>query len=426
MTIPAAPAPPIPLGRAAAIAEPFLTGLRTTAGVYWVSPAGGLRRGAELIDRIEIVVCTDDPERVRRRVFEIAGVTVTAVSDRVEFVRDGAAISVTCAPPEAAGATLLDLTGSTWHVDALHAYAADRGLLLSRAGLFEGARRVASTEDEIYAALGLPFIPPEIRDGSEELARGQLNRIPALVSRDDIRGDLHMHTRWSDGRDSVEDMVQAAVALGYDYLAITDHSQSSAAIRNLEIDAVAKQADEIANIRHRYPQIAILHGCEVDILPDGSLDFPDAVLEQFDIVLASLHDRAGHSPDELLARYERAMRHPRVSIVTHPTNRVFPTRPGYELDFDRLFELAVETGTALEIDGAPSHLDLDSVLALRAQLAGVTLTIDSDCHRSETLGLQMDTGIRLARGGWVEPRHVLNTRPLSAVLAWIDAKRNSA
>jgi DNA polymerase (family 10) len=218
-------------------------------------------------------------------------------------------------------------------------------------------------------------------------------------------------------------MVSAGRALGYDYVAITDHSQRSAASRNLTTDGVKRQADEIAALREKYPDIAILHGCEVDIMPDGRLDFPDKVLERFDIVLASLHDSAGHSPERLQERYEAAMHHPLVSLITHPSNRTLPHKPGYPLDYDRLFETAARTGTAVEVDGAPAHLDLNGALARRAVAAGAVLTVDSDCHRADALGRQMQLGVITARRGWVEPRHVLNTRPLEEVRAAIARKR---
>jgi len=287
----------------------------------------------------------------------------------------------------------------------------------------QGTRTGAETEEEIYAALGLPPIPPEIREGGDEISRALAGTLPELVSRRDIRGDLHMHSTWSDGRDAIEAMVDACRVLGYEYMAITDHSEHSAAIRNLTADGVRRQADEIAVLRERYRDITILHGCEVDILPNGRLDFPDRILERFDIVLASLHERAGHSPDQLLRRYAAAMQHPLVTIITHPTNRVLPTRPGYDLDYDRVFEIAVETGTIVEVDGAPSHLDLDGALARRAITAGATLAVDSDCHAADKLKRQMGFGVTMARRGWVEPRHVLNTRPLDAVRAAIAAKR---
>jgi DNA polymerase (family 10) len=243
------------------------------------------------------------------------------------------------------------------------------------------------------------------------------------VSRSDIRGDLHMHTDFSDGRDTVDAMVEGCRALGYAYVAITDHSPSSAASRNLSVDSLRRQADDIARLRERWPDIVILHGCEVDILRNGRLDFPDKVLERLDIVLASLHDDGGQGPDQLLARYIGAMKHPLVAMITHPTNRTLPHKAGYDLDYERLFAVAVETGTIVEIDGSPAHLDLDSVLARRATRAGAMLAIDSDCHRADLLGRQMELGIATARRGWVESRDVVNTRAIADVRAVIAAKR---
>jgi DNA polymerase (family 10) len=218
-------------------------------------------------------------------------------------------------------------------------------------------------------------------------------------------------------------MVNGCRALGYEYLAITDHSPRSAASRNLSADGVKRQAEEIAGLRERYPDITILHGCEVDILPDGRLDFVDRILQQFDIVLASLHEDAGHASEALERRYLAAMKHPLVTAITHPTNRLIPYRRGYDLNYDRLFAAAVETSTVVEIDGAPAHLDLDGALARRAIAAGVTVVIDIDCHRADALGRQMELGLTTARRGWVEARHVLNSRPLAELRAFVARKR---
>ena len=418
--------PRIPLGRAAAIAEMVVEPLRA-AGVAWAIPVGSLRRGQDMVGDIEILAPTDQPAAAIDAVLSLpAWSHVLYRSERRLYVStDRVQIGVRLPEPSNAGADLLYLTGSRAHFEALQEHAAATGWTLKAGGLHSsgGTFRPAAAEADIYAALGLQLIPPEIRNGEEEIALASRGKLPTLVSRDDIRGDLHMHSVWSDGRDPIEVMVEGCRALGYEYMAITDHSPHSAAARNLTLDGVKKQAEEIARLREQYPDIAILHGCEVDILPDGRLDFPDKVLQQLDIVLASLHERAGHSPDQLMKRFASAMKHPLVTLITHPTNRIVPSRRGYDLDYGRLFELAAETGTILEIDGAPSHLDLDGALARQATAAGVTVSIDSDSHRSEMLGRQMDLGIVTARRGWVEPRHVLNTRSLADVRSAIAAKR---
>ena len=418
--------PRIPLGRAVTIAEMMLEPLRA-AGVAWALPVGSLRRGQDMVGDIEIVAPTDQPDAAIEAVLALP--TSSHVrhrsARRLYLLGDRVQVGIRLPEPANAGADLLYLTGSRAHFAALQAHAATKGWTLKPDGLRapDGTFTPAAAEADIYAALGLPFIPPEIRNGDDEIALASRGALPALVTRDDIRGDLHMHSTWSDGRDSIDQMVDACRDLGYEYIAITDHSPHSAASRNLTVDGVKKQAEEIARARERFPGITILHGCEVDILPDGRLDFPDRVLEQLDIVLASLHERAGHDGDQLLKRYAAAMKHPLVTLITHPTNRIVPTRAGYDLDYDRLFALAAETGTCLEIDGAPSHLDMNGELARRAVAAGVTVSIDSDCHRSEMLGRQMELGIATARRGWVEARHVLNARPLAALRSAIAARR---
>ena len=421
--------PRIPLGRAVSLAVKMLASLRATPGVTWAAPLGSLRRGQDQVGDIELMAATDQPAAAIDALLDLPGAShvLHRGERRLYVMTNHGQVGVRLPHPASAAAALLHLTGTRAHFEALQAHAASRGFSLRADGLRtnDGTLVPAATESDIYGALGLPLIPPEIREGREEIARAILGELPVLVSLGDIRGDLHMHSEWSDGRDSIAAMVETCCAFGYEYMAITDHSPNSAASRNLSIDGVKRQADEIAHLRERYPQIVILHGCEADILPDGRIDFPDDVLQRLDIVLASLHERAGQTPDQLLERYAAAMKHPLVTLIAHPTNRLVPTREGYDLDYDRLFEMAVETGTALEIDGAPSHLDLDGALARRATAAGATVSIDSDCHRSDMLGRQMNLGILTARRGWVEPRHVLNTRPLADVRAMIAAKRAS-
>ena len=409
--------PRIPIGRAITLVDPIVEKLAATSGVEWAAPAGSLRRGQETVGDLEVVASAADPSAALDELSRHpdAGRVLHRSSRSIYLLFDRVQRGVRFPVPVAAASTLWRLTGSPAHVTALTQLARERGVDLS----------TSATEEELFERLGLPFIPAEIRDGLDEIAAARNGTLPTLVARSDVRGDLHMHTSWSDVRDSVETMVAACRVLGYEYIAITDHSPRSAASRTLTLDGVEQQADEIAAMREKYPGMAILHGCEVDILPDGRLDFPDRVLEQFDIVLASLHDAAGQPAEKLEERYVGAMKHPLVSLITHPTNRMLPHRRGYKLDYDRLFGVAFETGTFMEIDGAPAHLDMDGTLARRALAAGVTVAIDSDCHRAEMLGRQMALGITTARRGWVEAKHVLNTRPLDEVRTLIRRKRSA-
>ena len=419
---------PIPLGRAVALAEPLVNVLRTLPNVDWAEPIGSLRRGQDLVGDVEIVASTSDPAAVLSWIGSLDEIESTRLrsAHRIYVTINRTQVGIRCPEQSAAAAALLHLTGTFSHLDQLRRLAEHKGLLLDHDGLSRADHRFQTPNEEaIYRALELPFIAPELRDGQDEIELAQHNQLPSLITRSDIRGDLHVHTHWSDGRDSIEAMVQTCIALGYSYVAITDHSARSAASHTLSVDDVARQADEIASLRERYPGIAILHGCEVDIMSDGRLDFPDHVLGQFDIVLASLHDDAGQSPEQLLRRYVNVMRHPLVTMITHPMNRMVPHRRGYPVNFDQLCEAAVQTRTFLEIDGSPSHLDLEGSLARRAVEAGVTLAIDSDAHRTEMLDRHMNLGVTLARRGRVEPGHVLNTRPLLEIRALIAAKRRS-
>jgi DNA polymerase (family 10) len=418
----------IPLGRAMAIVDPIVGLLREMPGIEWVAPAGSLRRGQDMVGDIELLAPAADPSPAFDAILRLPDIahTLHRGRRRLYLLVDRVQIGIRCPPPESAGAVLLHLTGSGLHLRKLGEAADARGWTLEPEGLVcrADSTRVAASEEAIYATLKLPWIPPEIRNGDDEVSAAAAGTLPTLLTQNDIRGDLHMHTLWSDGRDSTATMVEASLALGYEYIAITDHSPHAASSRTLTADTVKRQAQEIAALREQYPQMAILHGCEADILADGRLDFADRILERFDIVLASLHERLGHSPERLLQRYVTAMRHPLVTLITHPTNRLLPYRSGYDLDYDRLFAAAVETRTALEIDGAPPHLDMDGALARRAIAAGVTVSVDSDCHRAEMLGRQMTLGVLTARRGWAEPRHVLNSRPIEDIRLFISAKRD--
>lgn len=405
----------VPLGRATDLLDSVLAALRRSSpSIDLLTPAGDVRRFEALASSLIVVGRAPDPARAIESLETITGVdgVLHRGGRRAILQMQQHEVDVRLAAPDDYGTVLFEATGSRRHVRAVQ----ER----------RGWPRLAPGEEALYAHAGLPFIPPELREGSGEVEAAAAGTLPVLVQREHIRGDLHMHSTYSDGTDSLDVIVAQCAALGYEYIAITDHSERAGAARTVSRADLARQRRDIAVLREQYPHMTILHGLEVDIMPDGRLDFDDAVLEPLDIVLASLHDAARHDAKTLTERCIKAIRHPLVTVITHPANRLVGRRAGYPLDYDAVFAAAAETGTALEVDGAPSHLDLDGELARRAVAAGVTLTIDSDCHRARALHRQMALGIGTARRGWVEPRHVLNTRPLPEVLAFIARKRRRA
>jgi len=422
--------PLLPLGRADMLAMMAIREARHI-GVPAddIVPAGGLRRFAPAVEGA-VLVAIAPAERhdevlnrfsrlpMVRSIIERSGAHVTITTDR-------GAIDLHVTAPEAAGIALVWHTGTPRHVKWLQTRASLLGLSLTAEGLRmrDESPLLVPDEESLYRLLGLPFVPPELREGEDEIDAAERRLIPNLVTSLHIRGDLHMHSTWSDGRDSILHMVLSARQLGYEYVAITDHSERSWASRKLLALEVPIQRQEIEKIRAQAPGIEILHGVEVDIMPDGSLDFDDETLAGFDIVLASLHDAHGHEGARLTERYLQAMAHPLVNIITHPANRSPAISDGYDLDFDRLFQAAIETGTAMEVDGAPGHLDMDGRIARRAVAAGVTIAVNSDCHRADALGRQMGFGLGTARRGWVRPDCVLNARSLAEVRDFVARKR---
>ena len=423
----------MPLGRAHVLASSIIRDARRAGlAVDSLTPVGSLRRFAPDVGDVALLgIVPGATHPGVLRAFTRLPAVLSAGSERDRRITIQTArgtVTLHLAAPEDAGAALVWHTGARAHTDRLITHAADAGLQFMDGTLRDGSgsRLPCPTEAEFYRRLTLPFIAPELRNGTDEVDAAAAGRLPALVEERDIRGDLHTHSAWSDGRNTTADMVSAAKQLGYDYVAITDHSESAWSSRKLARADVPRQRKEIEALRGTVTGIEILHGIEVDIMPDGSLDFDDDLLCGFDIVLASLHDSGGHNGRRLTDRYLQTMDNSLVNIITHPANRSPGQSPGYALDFDRLLAAAVATGTALEIDGAPGHLDLDGDLARQAVAAGVTLVIDSDCHQIESLARQMQFGVGTARRGWVEPRHVLNTRTAADVRGFVARKRSRA
>jgi DNA polymerase (family X) len=407
----AAARPLLTLGRACDLVDAFSTAVMTASPeVLGITASGEMRRFEPLPQELVVVARSADPPSAVASIAALPTMTevLHRTGRRVIVVFQGHEIDVRVATADEFGTLLFTTTGPAAHVAEVH----------RRRG-----PRMSATEEELYSQAGLSYLPPELRGSPDAIEAAVGGRVPALVTREDIRGDLHMHTTFSDGQNSIREMVHSSAALGYEYIAISDHSEHAAASRTLTPELLERQRDEISRLREEYPGLAILHGIEADILPDGSLDCPDDILVSLDIVLASLHERGGHDGRQLTARCLQAIRNPFVTIITHPANQLVGRRAGYDMDYAAIYEAAAETGTALEIDGAPGHLDLDGEHARDAVASGATVTIDSDCHRARSLDRQMRLGVGTARRGWVEPRHVLNTRPIRDVRAFIAQKR---
>lgn len=416
------------LGVALPIAEEVAAALRRHPAVEAIEPAGSLRRMKETIGDIDILVASRQPPEVSRafaRLPIVREILATGPARPSILTRDGLQVDLRIVEPECYGAALQYFTGSKEHNIALRGIAAERGWRLSEYGLFDkdGQRIAGRTEEEIYQALALDWIPPELRENRGEIEAAREHHLPQLVELSQIRGDLHIHTNWSDGHDTPERMVEAAISRGYEYLAFSDHSQSLGVAGGLSPEHVRKQRRLIEELNQRYAPFRVLHGAEVNILPDGTLDYPDEVLELFDIVTASIHSAFKLSRERMTARVLRAIEHPAVDIVGHPTGRRLPSRAPYGIDLESVLRAAAEHGVAVEINGQPDRLDLDDVWSRRAIELGVPLATNSDAHSVRQLE-NMRYAVATARRGWVEARHVVNTRPFPDLLAWL--KRRAA
>ncbi len=346
------------------------------------------------------------------RVTEVLAAGTTKASVRVS---DGLQMDLRVVPPESYGAALSYFTGSKEHNVHLRGLAQSKGLKLSEYGLFKGDRRVAGrTEEAIYRKLGMQYVVPELREDRGEVEAALEGRLPELVELGDIRGDLHVHSDYSDGHSTIEEVARAAKARGYRYVSINDHSRSLGVANGLSVERLMEQGEEIARVNERVKGITVLRGTEVDILSDGSLDFPDEVLEQLDVVVASIHSGFQQSRDRITGRILSAMENPHVDIIGHPTGRLLGTRPPYDVDLERVMEAAAETGTALETNAHYERLDLNDVNARRAAEMGVRIAISTDAHHPDQMWM-MELGVHTVRRGWLRREDVLNTLPLRSL-----------
>jgi len=410
----------LPLAEAHPLAMEVVENLRVAAPVEQIEPAGSIRRMRDTIGDIDILVTSSDPEEVMSVFVSLPtahhviarGPTKTSV-----VTEHGAQMDVRVVEPESFGAALQYFTGSKEHNVRLRELAVRRGLRLSEYGVFEVAteRRVAgATEEEVYAALDLPLIPPELREDRGEIAAAQRGELPHLVEVEDIKGDLHVHTRRTDGHHTVEEMAETALGRGYKYIAICDHSRSVGMAGGLFDEDLLRHAADIRAASKRIKGITLLAGTECDIRRDGTLDYPDEVLAQLDFVVAAVHSGFKLDADSMTARIIDAMHNPYVDAIAHPTGRIIGKRDPYEVDVERLLAAAAELGVAMEINSYPDRLDLRDIHIRRAKELGVRLVINTDAHDCDHLRL-ITYGVATARRGWAEPQDVLNTLPLAAL-----------
>ncbi len=418
----------MPLGRALALAEAILGSLRAVRGVTRIETAGSLRRMRETVKDVDILVTAEDSGPVMEAFVGLPQVAeVLARGETKSSVRlaEGIQADLRVVEPEAFGAALQYFTGSKAHNIRVRELAVRKGLKLSEYGVFagKGERRVAgATEEEVYAALGLPWIPPELREDAGEVDAALEKRLPALVELRHIRGDLHCHTNWSDGKLSPEELVRAAKARGYAYVAIADHSKSSTVANGLDERRLEQQLKVIEELRRKESGITILAGSEVDIRADGTLDFPDELLARLDVVVVSVHSRFTQDERTMTGRIVRALKNPFVRILGHATGRLLGERDPYPVDLDAVFAAARDAGVAVEINASPQRLDVNHLHARRARELGVTLAINTDTHAAAHLD-SMRLGVATARRAWLGPDAILNTRPAPDLLRWLRRPR---
>lgn len=406
----------VPLASAVPVAASLLADLQATPGVRQAVAAGSLRRRRDTVGDLDLLVAADADSPVMARFAGAPDVqrVLARGSTRTSVVlKNGLQVDLRAVPAESFGAAWLYFTGSKAHNIALRKLAQDRDLKLNEYGLFRGTRRVAgATEESVYRALHLPWIAPELREDRGEIEAARERRLPRLLEEGDLRGDLHVHTTESDGRDSLEAMAAAAAARGLQYLAITDHSPRLGVVHGLTATRLARQIDAIDALNARLEGITLLKGVEVDILEDGKLDLPDRILERLDVVVGAIHHAFDLPVEQQTARLLRAIEHPYFSILAHPTGRLLEERAGCAFELERVLHAARERGCFVELNAQPARLDLDDHACRMARDAGVLVSIASDAHATLELA-HLQWGVGQARRGWLEPSHVLNTRTLA-------------
>lgn len=410
----------VPLGVARRLADGILEKLRAVPGVERLEVVGSIRRAKETIGDIDLLAASNSPSLVTEALLglpRIREVLAHGDTKATVVVDSGVQVDLLVVEPASFWTALHHFTGSAKHNVKLRDMARTKGLKINEYGVFDEQERKlpVAGEEGLYGALGLEYIPPELREDSGEIEAAEEGRLPELVSMGQVRGDLHVHTNWSDGVNSPQEMARAAREMGYEYLGVCDHSGSLTVARGLSAEKVLRQKEAIEELNRGLTGLRVLAGIEVDIRADGSLDYPDSILAELDVVVASVHSGFRQEEEVMTERIISATKNRHVDIIGHPTGRLLGRRDAYRVNVDRVLEAAARSGTVLEINASPDRLDLGSAQARRAKEYGVRVAINTDAHGCEQLG-EMSYGVATARRGWLEASDVVNTLRLEQLL----------
>jgi len=414
------------LGIAFPIAKRIIETLRAETGFDTIEWAGSLRRMRENIGDIDILATGMDKEKIVQvftRLPEVKEILAAGGTKASIIVEGGIQIDLRVVEEDYYGAALQYFTGSKDHNVHLRGIARSRGIKINEYAVFKGEKRVGGKEErDVYEALGIPWIEPELREDRGEIEAAQEGRLPELVQESGIRGDLHVHSEYSDGVSSIEEVARAAQRRGYQYVAICDHSKSLKVARGLDESRLARQHEEIDRANEKLKGFQILKGAEVDILMDGGLDYSDKVLEKLDFVIASIHSGFKQSREKMTRRIVRALENPGVDVIGHPSGRLLGARDPYEVEIEEVMEAAGQHGKALEINAYFERLDLDDIHCRKGKEVGVRFSIGTDSHHLDQMWM-MSLGVAVARRGWLEASDVLNTLSLKEILGWCHRSR---
>jgi DNA polymerase (family 10) len=414
----------LPIGEALPVVDEILGALRPLPGVKNLTAAGSLRRFRETVGDIDLMGTADNPEEVINTFVNLPQVREVLAKGPTKasvILPGGLQADLRMVEHDSFGSLLQYFTGSKQHNITLRTREQKRGLKLSEYGITDvktDKLEKFATEEAFYRRLGLQYIPPEIREDQGEIDLAEQDKVPKLVELSDIKGDIHVHTDWSDGHDSIEAMAQAAKAIGYQYLAITDHSAGRGIAHGLSEERLRQQIKEIKRLNEQLKGIRIFTGTEVDIRADGSIDLPDKLLVDLDVVVAAIHSAMNQSEEQITRRIIGAIENPHIDVIAHPTCRLLGEREPVAIDMEAVFRAAIKYNKALEINAMPSRLDLKDIHIYRARELGVKLIMGTDSHSTAHLSF-MRFGVGIARRGWCQPKDILNTRPTKEMLAFL-------